>query len=71
MNKFIAGITAALLIGATFTMTGCAKKCQDCECPNVRGYDTQEVCEDDFESREDYNDWIDAAERAGCDCTPT
>ena len=46
-----------------FSFTSC-KKCQDCECFG----DTEEVCEDDFDSKSEYDDAITILEAFGCSC---
>ncbi len=41
------------------------KKCQTCsDC----GVLNAEYCEEDFDSKDEYNNWIDDLEANGCDC---
>jgi|TARA_B110000495_G_C22586584_1_gene351922 hypothetical protein len=52
-----------------FAFTSCTK-CQDCDCsasidPSAG---TEEVCQDEFDSKDDYNEAIAALEILGCDC---
>ena len=60
-----------------FVTIGCSKKCVVCgDCPNdvtlsdESGNDVAsvEVCESDFDSKEDYNAAIALTESIGCDC---
>lgn len=60
-----------------FVTIGCSKKCVVCEdCPSEvtlsdeSGNDVAsvEVCENDFDSKEDYNAAIALTESIGCDC---
>jgi hypothetical protein len=52
-----------LVFVIAFTFVAC-NKCQDCTCDNV----TEEICKDDFDSNDDYNDAIVLLEALGCDC---
>ena len=52
-----------LLFVVALTLVAC-NKCQDCTCDNV----TEEICKDDFDSNDDYNQAIAALELLGCDC---
>ena len=44
-------------------------KCVDCgECPNNVTLDDTELCEDDFDSKDDYDQAVSIIEGFGCDC---
>ena len=50
-------------------MFSCSKRCKDCVCDSVT--DTpyiEEVCRDNFDSNEDYNEAIAILENVGCSC---
>ena len=50
-------------------MFSCSKRCKDCVCDLVT--DTpyiEEVCRDNFDSNEDYNEDIAILENVGCSC---
>tara|TARA_B100001939_G_scaffold344522_1_gene359090 strand:+ start:609 stop:791 length:183 start_codon:yes stop_codon:yes gene_type:complete len=56
---------------------GCSKKCVECgDCPvevtltDASGNDVDivEVCEDDFDSKEEYDQAISVTESLGCEC---
>lgn len=62
MKKFNLLIAVAAL--ATFSLTSC-NKCQDCTCFGQ----TQEVCQEDFDSKDEYKDAIKEREDTGiCKC---
>tara|TARA_B100000900_G_scaffold411952_1_gene432681 strand:- start:787 stop:987 length:201 start_codon:yes stop_codon:yes gene_type:complete len=61
----------------SFIVIGCSKKCVECaDCPDevtltdASGNDVAilEVCEDDFDSKADYDEAISITEAFGCDC---
>ena len=52
------------VIAFAFTFTSCTK-CQDCACD---GFVDEEVCQDEFDSKDDYNEYIAALELLGCNC---
>ena len=44
-------------------------KCQECTCDSVTDLPyTEEVCRDNFDSNEDYNEAIAILESVGCSC---
>ena len=44
-------------------------KCQECTCDSVTDIPyTEEVCRDNFDSNEDYNEAIAILESVGCSC---
>jgi hypothetical protein len=51
------------LLSIVFAFSAC-NKCQDCTCNSV----ATEVCQDDFDSNDDYNEAISALELSGCSC---
>ena len=55
-----------LLVAIAFAFTAC-NKCQDCDC-SAWDAGTEEVCRNDFDSNDDYNEAIAALELLGCDC---
>lgn len=66
-----------ILFISSFTLISCSKKCVECsECPaevsltDASGNDVTvlEVCEDDFDTKEDYNEAISLTEAFGCEC---
>ena len=66
-----------ILFISSFTLISCSKKCVECsECPaevsltDASGNDVTvlEVCEDDFDTKEDYNEVITLTEAFGCEC---
>lgn len=65
MNKSIILFAA---FSAVFALSSCTK-CNECtDCP-VGFEDT--ICRDGYDSNSDYQDAVDTAENAGCDCTST
>ena len=54
-------IATAALFAISFSS---CNKCQDCECYG----DTEEVCEDDYDNKDDYKADIALAEAFGCTC---
>ena len=63
MNKFL---TPLLLIA--FLAVGCSK-CVDCDgCPEGVTLDASELCQDDFDSKDDYDAAIALIEAFGCEC---
>ncbi len=61
----------------SFIVIGCSKKCVECkDCPDevtltdASGNDVAilEVCEDDFDSKADYDEAISITVAFGCDC---
>ena len=45
------------------------KKCKNCTCDSVTDtLYTEEVCRDDYDSNEDYNEAIGTLEASGCSC---
>ena len=67
----------SILFISSFTLMSCSKKCVECaDCPvdvtltDASGNDVTvlEVCEDDFDSKEEYNEAITLTEAFGCEC---
>ena len=61
----------------SFMAIGCSKKCVECaDCPDEvtltdasgNDVDNLEVCEDDFDSKEEYDQAISVTEALGCEC---
>lgn len=66
-----------VLLVTSFALVSCSKKCVECaDCPpdvtltDASGNDVAilEVCEDDFDTKEEYNEAITLTEAFGCDC---
>ena len=48
--------------------TSCSK-CVDCtDCPDEVTLEQTEICQDDFDSKEDYNTAVGLVEAFGCEC---
>ena len=48
--------------------TSCSK-CVDCtDCPDEETLEQTEICQDDFDSKEDYNTAVALVEAFGCEC---
>jgi hypothetical protein len=61
-------IIIGLFLGA-FTLTSCSKKCQECgDCPEGVSIEQSEICEDNYETKDEYNSDIAIIEAFGCDC---
>ena len=64
-KRFLQIIAIALL--STF-FTSCSK-CVDCaDCPDEVTLEQTEICQDDFDSKEDYNTAVGLVEAFGCEC---
>ena len=64
-KRFLQIIAVALL--STF-FTSCSK-CVDCaDCPDEVTLEQTEICQDDFDSKEDYNTAVGLVEAFGCEC---
>ena len=64
-KRFLQIIAVALL--STF-FTSCSK-CVDCaDCPDEVTLEQTEICQDDFDSKEDYNTAVALIEAFGCEC---
>lgn len=56
------------ILFSSFFFTSCSK-CVDCaSCPEDIVLEKTEICEDNFDSKEDYNIAIAAIEDFGCEC---
>ena len=57
------------LFSLVFTLSSCSKKCQECgDCPTDVTIEQSEICEDDFETKEEYTSAIAVIEAFGCEC---
>ena len=66
MKKKLLQITTIALISIFFTS---CSKCVDCtSCPDEVTLDQSEICQDDFDSNEDYNTAVALVEGLGCEC---
>jgi hypothetical protein len=64
-NRFLQ-IIALALVSAFFTS---CSKCVDCaDCPEEVTLDQTEICQDDFDSKDEYNSAVAVIEAFGCDC---
>lgn len=60
--------TILLLAVSAFFFTSC-KKCVECtDCPDEVTLDQTELCQDDFDSKDDYNSAVALVEAFGCEC---
>ncbi|MBG15297.1 MAG: hypothetical protein CL853_02975 [Crocinitomicaceae bacterium] len=60
-------IIPALTCFFMLSISSC-KKCQTCSITVLGATNTQEVCEENFNSKEEYEDWISAYESTGGEC---
>ena len=66
MKKKLLQIITITLISAFFTS---CSKCVDCaNCPDELTLDQTEICQDDFDSKDDYNSAVALIEDYGCEC---
>lgn len=64
-NKFLKII---IFVFVSVFFTSCSK-CVDCAgCPDEVTLEQSEICEDDFDSKDDYNTAVDVIESLGCEC---
>ena len=64
-NKFLHIISIVLIF---IFFTSCSK-CVDCvDCPAEVTLEQTEICEDDFDSKDDYNTAVALIEGFGCTC---
>ena len=58
-----------LILFVSGSLFSSCKKCVDCvDCPDEVTIDKTEICEDDFDSKADYNTAIEIVEAFGCNC---
>ena len=66
MKKKFLKIIAIALISSFFTS---CSKCVDCaDCPEEVTLDSSEICQDDFDSKDEYDDAVALIEAFGCEC---
>ena len=66
MKKKLLQIITIILISAFFTS---CSKCVDCaDCPDEVTSPQTEICQDDFDSKDDYNLAVALIEALGCEC---
>ena len=66
MKKKILKITSIAIVSILFTS---CSKCVDCtDCPDEVTLDQTEICQDDFDSVDDYDAAVALIEALGCDC---
>lgn len=66
--RFVAGCTMLLSLLA---LAGCEARCVTCtDCPAGVTLVSEEICEDDFNSKEAYDQQIQLIEGYGCTCSP-
>ena len=66
MKNKILQIIIITLIAIFFTS---CSKCVDCtDCPDDVILEQTEICQDDFDSKEDYNTAVALVEAFGCEC---
>ena len=56
------------IVSISIFFTSCSK-CVDCgDCPEDVTLDETELCQDDFDSKDEYNSAVALVEAFGCDC---
>jgi len=66
MKKKLLHIITIALISTFFTS---CSKCVDCaDCPDEVTLEQTEICQDDFDSKEEYNTAVTLVEAFGCEC---
>lgn len=51
-------------------LAGCTSRCVTCEaCPSGVQLESAEICEDDFNTEEDFDQAVQTAEGFGCSCS--
>ena len=66
MKKKLLQIITITLIAVFFTS---CSKCVDCtDCPDEVTLEQTEICQDDFDSKDDYNSAVALIEAFGCEC---
>jgi len=66
MKKKLKQITIIAVVSIFFTS---CSKCVDCaSCPDGVTLDQSEICQNDFDSKEDYDLAVELIEALGCEC---
>ena len=66
MKKKLKQITILAVVSIFFTS---CSKCVDCaSCPDEVTLDQSEICQNDFDSKEDYDSAVELIEALGCEC---
>ena len=66
MKKIFLNTILVVILSVFFSS---CSKCVDCaSCPDGVSLEETEICEDDFDSREDYNTAVSLLEDFGCEC---
>ena len=66
MKKIFLNTISVVILSVFFSS---CSKCVDCaSCPDGVSLEETEICEDDFDSREDYNTAVSLLEDFGCEC---
>jgi hypothetical protein len=59
----------SILFISSFTLMSCSKKCVECaDCPAEVTLEQSEVCESDFDNKDEYDQAVAVIEAFGCDC---
>ena len=59
----------SILFISSFTLMSCSKKCVECaDCPSEVTLEQSEVCESDFDSKDEYDQAVAVIEAFGCEC---
>ncbi len=62
-------ILIVLLVLGGYLLSGCTR-CVTCDaCPSGVQLESAEMCEDDFNSQEDFDQAVETAEGFGCSCS--
>ena len=66
MKKILKQITILAVVSIFFTS---CSKCVDCaSCPEGVTLEQAEICQNDFDSKEEYNTAVEVIEDFGCEC---
>ena len=59
----------SILFISSFTLMSCSKKCVECaDYPAEVTLEQSEVCESDFDNKDEYDQAVAVIEAFGCDC---
>jgi hypothetical protein len=57
------------ILFASFALVSCGNKCVECmDCPEEVTLEQSEVCESDFDNKDEYDQAVAVIEAFGCDC---
>ena len=59
----------SILFISSFFLMSCSKKCVECtDCPSEVTLEQSEVCESDFDNKDEYDQAVAVIEAFGCEC---